>query len=376
MCLHPIFIPNPNFGSLNQSFHKNAFLKDTTSRYIPINCGHCKQCIALKQIYLVQRIQMESINNYLFMVMLSYNEQSLSRLELNGYSIPYADLSDITNMFKRIRREDGFERPFKYFCVSELGSKKGRPHFHLLLSLPKWCVDNEFTPINLEKQLYEKVFYYWSHNVGSDKYPVYSPNCTFHSAWRNGKLYRNYDLHYIVPYATDKGVASPAFYCLKYMLKLSEREKRLQQALRLNLSPDMYKHVYSIVKSRYCFSKGLGLIRSSYSYNQRKKITSDMYDSDIVHHIRKGIIFSREKSSFPFYIHPDDGTTFPLAPFYCERFLSLDDKLAFWHYNAPADKKDNFVERQFLTVDQCEQAERNFERLINIVDSSDIETIL
>lgn len=376
MCLHPVYIKNPNYKRKLNNFSK---LVDCTSQYIPINCGHCSQCIAMEQIYQVQRIQMESINNYLFMAMLSYNNDSLSRLEVNGFSIPFADIKDIQNTFKLIRKNDAFTRPFKYIAVSELGGKKGRPHFHLIISIPKYCVDDAYTPLNLEKLLYKELLKYWSHNVGSNRKPFYKPNLTYKQGWRNGRLTYNYDLHYIVPYATDKGVASAAFYCLKYMLKLSDREKRLQQALRLNLSDSLYNFVYNTVKSRKVASKGFGLIKSSYDYNSRKKITSDMYDSDIKFHIRKGIIFAREKSPFPFYLHPDDGSTFPLSPFYRKYFLTLDDALCFWHYKRTRDDKpqdDGYFEQDYTTIEQFNQAEKNFNRLLQIVDSEDIEYFL
>lgn len=312
------------------------------------------------------------------MVMLSYNDDSLSRLEVGDYSIPYADVTDIQNMFKRIRKYDAFGRPFKMICVSELGSKRGRPHFHLILSLPKYCVDTPYTPLNLEQHLYKTVLEYWSHNVGTNRKPIYKGNLTFHRGWRNGRLTYNYDLHYIIPYATDKGVASPAFYCLKYMLKVSDRERKLQQALKLNLSSQLYKFVYGTVKSRCFFSKGFGLIKSSYDYEARKKISSDMFDSDIVNHIRKGIIFSREHSNYPLYIHPDDGTTFPLSPYYRDYFLTYDDVLCFWEYShrSPNSPKDNYFEGKYYHPSQLEKCISDFNRLCDIVDLSDVESIL
>ena len=45
-----------------------------------------------------------------------------------GYSIRFADVTDVQKMFKRLRKKNAFGRPFRYLAVSELGSKKGRPH--------------------------------------------------------------------------------------------------------------------------------------------------------------------------------------------------------------------------------------------------------
>ena len=52
-----------------------------------------------------------------------------------------------------------------------------------------------------------------------------------------GIRYSNFDCHYVVPHATEAGASDVAFYVSKYVLKVSANEVRLQQALRLNLSP-------------------------------------------------------------------------------------------------------------------------------------------
>lgn len=95
-----------------------------------VPCGHCPECIANKQMQLVQRVQMESLSNYIFFATLTYNKDSLPHvLTSTGYDIPFADIRDLQNCFKRLRKSNAFTRSFRYFAVSELGSKKGRPHF-------------------------------------------------------------------------------------------------------------------------------------------------------------------------------------------------------------------------------------------------------
>ena len=119
LCISPISIKNPNYGK-NPLPGTPFALKDCSSKMLSIPCGHCPECIALKQMYLVQRVQMEAINNYLFFCTLTYNNKMLPKVVTStGYEIAYADVRDIQLLFKRIRNENGFSRPFKTLYVSE-----------------------------------------------------------------------------------------------------------------------------------------------------------------------------------------------------------------------------------------------------------------
>lgn len=125
MCLSPVSIENPNYGR-KDSF---AQYKDVVSRRIYVPCGHCAECIASRQLQFVQRLQMEEIANHLFFCTLTYNNDMLPVVGTStGYNIRFADVSDVQKMFKRLRKRNAFGRPFRYFGVSELGSRRGRPH--------------------------------------------------------------------------------------------------------------------------------------------------------------------------------------------------------------------------------------------------------
>lgn len=98
MCLSPIRIRNPNVG---MSGMKSTLMKDTTSAFINVPCGVCRECVAVRQMNFVQRIQMESLVNHLFFVTLTYNNEMLPQIGVSsGYLIRYADVSDVQNMFK------------------------------------------------------------------------------------------------------------------------------------------------------------------------------------------------------------------------------------------------------------------------------------
>lgn len=125
MCISPIKIKNPNLGMTGP----NAQFKDCVSRYIEVPCGVCCQCVANRQLQYVQRLQAESLVNHFFFCTLTYNNDCLPRVSTStGYDIRFADVRDVQNMFKRLRKRNAFGRPFRYFAVSELGSTRGRPH--------------------------------------------------------------------------------------------------------------------------------------------------------------------------------------------------------------------------------------------------------
>lgn len=73
---------------------------------------------------------MESLKNYLFFATLTYNKESLPHITTStGYDIPYADIHDLQNCFKRLRKSNAFTRPFRYLAVSELGKSVVVPTF-------------------------------------------------------------------------------------------------------------------------------------------------------------------------------------------------------------------------------------------------------
>lgn len=138
MCISPNKILNPyrNYRG------PNAFLHDCVSQFIYVPCGVCKECVALKQMYLVQRVQMEAKNCFLFFSTLTYNNEFLPHVSSStGYTFSYADMHHLQLLFKRLRNINAFGRPFRYLAVSERGSERGRPHpfpYSLVSSKVRW----------------------------------------------------------------------------------------------------------------------------------------------------------------------------------------------------------------------------------------------
>lgn len=319
MCDTPTLIPNPNYGK-NPIAGSVYSVKDVSHRFLKVPCGHCASCIALKQIYLVQRVRMEAIKNQLFMCTLTYNNEMIPTITTStGYDIRYADVKDVQNLIKRLRVHNLLGVSFRTFSVSEFGSKKGRPHFHILFLVPKSECPTFSDCMNLQAKMWKVILSEWKRNVNKSRsrYAIYKPLCTYKECYRRGKLYRNYDLHYLIPdLSNGVNLTAPAFYVLKYMLKPSTREVRLQQALKLNLPEDEYNSIWPLIRPRYFKSLDFGLSK----------------DFEIKDYIKEGIKRSiTEGSSFAFFYNPDDGTSWPLSRFYRNKgdLYSLDDALAF-----------------------------------------------
>lgn len=303
MCISPILIKNPNKGKFVSDYLRTH--TDCVSDFIYVPCGYCRECIAVKQMYFVQRARMEALNSFLFFSTLTYDNAHLPKVCTSTcFEIPYVELSHLQNLFKRLRSNNSFGRPFRYFAVSERGSENSRPHVHILWFLPKFDNEDFSDGLSLNRLLYDSIRKYWSINVGSDKCPIYEPLFTFKQRFYRGKLFSNYDTHYVVPSLTSSGYNSVAFYCCKYLFKVSPKEQRLQQALHLNLSPDEYEFIWSMVRSQAYCSKSFGL-GSEYSNNL-----------SIVQYLRSCIARSDRSLGYPQFFNPDSSQVFPLAPFY------------------------------------------------------------
>lgn len=337
MCDSPIKIPNKNrFKEKRFRDHSIRFQpwKDYTSEYIEVPCGHCRSCIRQKQDGLVQRVQLESQKNHLFMCTLTYQPKYLPVYEVGNYKIRYADSSHVQKMMKMLKKDNAFGIPFRYLVVSELGSQRGRPHFHILFLFPKsYFPDGKEDYIAAcesfasKSRHYFTCLNYWRVNLGSRRVPDWQPLTRYVEKYVNGQLRKNYDFHYINPFLTKNGVEDCGMYVLKYMFKPSDRAVRLQQALKLNLTEAEYAEVWRVVRPKYFASVGFGL-------NARVQLRQKVFDvdQDIIDKLEKDIAFSRENLDYPAYVHPFTGKLGLISPYYLHRtdIYSEEDRFHFW----------------------------------------------
>lgn len=328
MCISPILIKNPNYKhTVDNSHDVHVHMKDTTSQYIEMRCGHCPECLILKQTYIRQRSVLMARTHDIFFCTLTYNQEMLPTMEVNGIKHAYADIRDFQNLVKRLRKMDFFGAPFKYICCTEYGGKKHRPHFHVLFFVQKpEHKEDEYDVWNKTQCWYWGILHLWRRNVNTDvvvsrktgikhvrvntRKPVWKPICTY---VRDRKGRCTYDFHQVVPRRTKNGVADVCTYVTKYCLKFDKWVQSKQQALRLNLDDDEYKRVWNLVKPRLLISKHFG--------------DDDIFDEVV----RKGIDYSIRKGEKYFvFIDPNTGHVSPLAPYLRDKFATYIDKLELW----------------------------------------------
>lgn len=354
MCLKPIMIKNVNYGNTSRLAH----IKDTTSQYIPIPCGRCSVCLQLKQQYITQRVQMESLSHDLYFGTLTYNNEALKHV-ISGheFNLAYADITDWQNMIKQIRLKEDLPH-FKYIVVTEYGGRRHRPHFHFLLSFPKDDRQTLADRWSFEIRLHEIFLKYWRRNRGSDRYPLYQPLCTYVKR-RNSY---NYDLHYLDPWASSKGVDDVAFYVTKYCLKYDKWLDRLKSKLYFNLDEDEYKRVWEKLRPRRLMSKGFGSVSDVYVNGQQVSFE----DPKVIAHLNKGIDVSLKDPTalFPYFISPVNGNTFPLAPYFSKKLLTLDDLYIFNSRKPVLTDDDMMVDTsKDITLQDVVTKDRKFQKI-------------
>lgn len=331
MCISPITIENPRYGlsrvGLNQ--YKNC----ETSR-ISVPCGKCFQCIAQRQGFFNQRVQMESLRSHLFMFTLTYNDESLRFTDIGDYKVAYPEFKDVQDMFKRLRKL-GFK--FSYTFCSEYGTVRHRPHFHGIIAVRK--TSNKHWSL-IESDLKQAFFNEWRRNYGSTRSPFWSKLFTFHRKFTKSGIKQNFDFHYIQPVQDHDNDCS--FYISKYLTKHDKRTTSLLQKISLDesLSLEEKSFLSFLIKPRSFTSKDFG----------------SKHDPLIKHHIIKNLSFF---NNIPQFCDISTGKTSMLSPyymsivpleFYADRWLNSDYVHIFDSYfvpstNSPLDDYQDFISK-------------------------------
>lgn len=349
MCDTPILIKNTNKGLQKIGYFK---YKDCESAYIEVPCKHCPSCIANRQAEVVQRLQTEEEENHLFFSTLTYNNRSLPKLKTStGYEIAYADTKDVTNMVKRLRANNRLKRKIRYYGVSELGSRGGRPHFHIIWIIEKYPKDNEYDIMQIEDTLKTWILEEWRRNYGSKRKPIYRSLCDYYERWSYGKLKSTYDLHYIDKYKSDGGEADVTYYITKYMLKHNTRETRLQQALKLNLPEQEYKDTWNTVKSKHFESENFGRL---YKQDRVKKGEKKEFNECTLKKIRDGL--QNTNFEYPVFYNHTTGKTSPLGRYY-RRAMEIKD-YEYYYQKRKYNTESNVKYTEHKTKIEIETAQR------------------
>lgn len=348
MCITPIQIPNRNLVP-RKPYTRNWLrvgspmsLKDCTSQYVNVPCGHCPECIQKKQNDFVQRCEMESLDTYQYMVTLTYDNKHLPKLVSSlGEVFYYADYHHIQSTIKRVRKY--FERPFRFVATSERGGNRHRPHWHLILFVPKLPEDTKFTGKCLESTLFDLFKKHWSKNVGSNRKPEYEPFFQYVRYYdRHGKLRTNYDLHLIEPRLKINGeidtMQDVSFYVSKYLCKYNDNKLRIK--VKYNYTPTEAHYIMEIIKCRRITSVSFGSRDfSGHIASPDKRLfpqeAINSYVRDCIERSKSQLL---EMPSFWY----DNGKNYPLSSYLRKKFLNMQDAL-FWYFNKDTTDIDTIV---------------------------------
>lgn len=276
MCRHLIEIPNPYFNRKAYAQEKGSLVTINknlvpSTETIKVPCGKCSECKARKISEYVQRGLVESMTSYVYFITLTYDNEHLQFLELDGEKFFYADYDDIQNCFKRFRAANHIDREFRYMTVNEYGDKKHRPHFHVLLFVSKLEGDTKETPHFLREIIFSNLGNYFSKNVGTRKHPKYEKLFTYQERIDSfGKRRTNYFVTYVEPNEftnilhydsiQDINYLKAIRYCCGYMNKPSKYEQKVEIFIEKYRDTDynLYLKLRHLLKSQVRVSKGFG----------------------------------------------------------------------------------------------------------------------
>ncbi len=319
MCLSPITIKNPLRNKEHLSTDPMRFKSDISSAYIKVPCGRCAQCIALKQNYFIQRCDMQSYFSHMYFLTFTYDNEHLPIHYYLGKRYAHPDIRHIQNMFKRVRKHRLFDgRCFRYFVCSEYGSRRMRPHFHMLLFVQKRSGDTPDFMRWFDTQIHNAFLQEWRVNVAKDengnpntRCPKYEPLCQYKVA-SDGS--RSFDCHRVIP-DIKHPETSVCYYVTKYMLKADKRISRIIKGILYESSFENQetqiaaRETCKLIAPRCYTSHHLGLGFNGADYVAVSDYISSRLDADI------------ESKGYPCYHFRADGKVMPLTPYFRQRFV-------------------------------------------------------
>lgn len=274
MCLNLIEITNPyynrpvygqQYGSL-VTINRN--LVDVKEK-IKVPCGKCSECRQQKINEYIQRAIIESMYSYLYFITLTYDDDHIPVITINGEQYKYADYNHVKEMFKRFRNAGYLEgREFRYLAVNEYGERKHRPHFHILLFVSRLDTDTVNTPYLIEDEV-RHIGDYFAVNKGSKKNPRYERLFSYKTIRSYGKVKTNYFVKYVesddlftvvnYDYLPKEHNVKAIRYLVGYMNKPDRYEAKLDWLIDQYKDDKKLYHEYKqILKSQCRISKGFG----------------------------------------------------------------------------------------------------------------------
>lgn len=134
MCINPI---RAKFSwQINANGRTPVFILKSDEYYkaddrpILLPCGKCVGCLENRRFYWSNRMRLEAeLHGSSTFLTLTYNDENLPD------KCSKSDVQKFVKRLRNVRRDYGvlIPRDFKYFFVSERGSKNDRPHYHAII---------------------------------------------------------------------------------------------------------------------------------------------------------------------------------------------------------------------------------------------------
>lgn len=284
---------------------------------------------------------MESMDTYQYMVTLTYDNQHLPKLVSSlGEVFYYADYKHIQSTIKRVRKY--FCRPFRFVATSERGSKRHRPHWHLIVFVPKLPEDSPLTGKVLESELFDLFKQHWSKNIGTNRKPIYEPFFQYVRYYSRGRVHSNYDLHLIEPRLKADGkmdtMQDVAFYVSKYLCKYNDNNLRIK--VKNHYTPIEAEYIMNTIKCRRITSVSFG--SRDFSGHIASSDNRLFPQEAINSYVRECIERSKQqKLEFPTFFYLE-GQNYPLSGYLSKKFLNMQDAL-WWYFNRDTTDIDTVI---------------------------------
>lgn len=122
LCLHPITIKNPNWGTSKQT--------NDDMLYIKVPCGKCIACQNNRRSSWVLRNRYQNLHSESsIFVTLTYSDENIPLTKNQEFTLDY---EDVKKFMKRLRKKFP-DSSLKYFLCGEYGSHTFRPHYHAII---------------------------------------------------------------------------------------------------------------------------------------------------------------------------------------------------------------------------------------------------
>lgn len=169
MCLYPKLILNRKYIPNKKNKGQPAIVTDERTRYVPIGCGKCMECMRQRsrewQVRLHEELRTDDKTMKLF-VTLSFSDESLIKLEkdlnsnLDGYNLDnkIATLA-VRRFLERWRKT--YKASLKHWLVTELGqTNTERIHIHGIL----WSGHSDREPtVHMQRDFIAQLNKYWQY---------------------------------------------------------------------------------------------------------------------------------------------------------------------------------------------------------------------